>query len=109
MTQMTIADFINQTTPGHICPFCGARQWTLLGERAFLKPNEKGEFAIPGEIDKAFMTECLGCGFVRLIRPYNLIQRIAAQQQQQQQAAQPQAFVPPPIPAASDSTNENIV
>lgn len=83
MPEMTIADFINQTTPGHICPFCGTRQWVLLGERGLLMPNTKGEFTLPADIDKAFMTECSGCGFVRLIRPYNLIQRVINAQKAQ--------------------------
>jgi len=83
--RMNIAEFINQTTPGHICPFCGNRRWTFIGERGLLKPNAQGEFTMAGGVDKAFLTECNGCGFVRMIRPYNLIQRIAMQQRGEQQ------------------------
>lgn len=77
MAEITVAEFINRTTPGHICPFCGTTQWSMLGERGLLRPNESGEFTLPAEIEKAFVTECNGCGFVRLIRPYNLIQKVA--------------------------------
>lgn len=88
MAEITIAEFINRVTPGHICPFCGNRQWNLIGERGILTPNEKGEFTLPCEIDRAFMTECNGCGFVRFIRPYNMIQRMVQLQQQQGQQDQ---------------------
>lgn len=104
--QMTVAEFINQTTPGHICPFCGNRQWTFIGERGFLRPNARGEFTLPGEIDKAFLTECVGCGFVRMIRPYNLIQRIAAQQQAMSRGQGTLVAPPPPPPASALSKTE---
>lgn len=105
---MTIADFINQTTPGHICPFCGNRQWAFIGERGFLKPNEKGEFTLPSEIEKAFLTECVGCGFVRIIRPYNLIQRIAAEQQAEAQKKEKGAIPPSwPLPPDEASVAKN--
>lgn len=87
MPEITIAEFINQMTPGHICPFCGNKQWAFIGERGMLVPNEKGEFNMPSEIDRAFMTECVGCGFVRMIRPYNLIQQVMQAQQKQQEEA----------------------
>lgn len=83
MPEITVAEFINQMTPGHICPFCGNKQWAFIGERGMLVPNEKGEFNLPSEIDRAFMTECVGCGFVRMIRPYNLIQKVVQAQKQQ--------------------------
>jgi hypothetical protein len=100
--RMNVTDFINQTTPGHICPFCGNRSWDFIGERALLKPNSKGQFTNPSEIDKAFLTECSGCGFVRMIRPYNLIQRIA---QQQAKSSDPEA----PLPGeTTESTDEEV-
>ncbi len=89
MAEMTVAEFINKTTPGHICPFCGNRQWQFIGERGLLVPNEKGEFTVPSDIDRAFMTECSGCGFVRLIRPYNLIQRVAEAEKERQERLDP--------------------
>jgi hypothetical protein len=87
MPEMTIAEFINRSTPGHICPFCGTQQWNLVGERGILVPNEKGEFTLPCDIDRAFMTECTGCGFVRFIRPYNMIQRAIEAQKDQENPA----------------------
>ncbi len=82
MAKMSILEYINKATPNHLCPFCGGGKWDFIGERGILIPNEKGEFDASGEIDRAIMTECSGCGFVRWIRPYRMIQEAMEKSEQ---------------------------